>query len=117
MTRASRIEYDAWNALQTDGLEDWSWDSIYPYQLKAETFTPPTEEVANATSATWDASNHGTGGPIHYSYPEFGFPQISLWSPTLQNLNVSVREDAYGGETLGISGMSCYSSPSLATAS
>lgn len=58
MTRASKIEYDAWNSLQTDGLVDWSWDSIYPYQLRAETFDRPNQDFQNATGVTYNMSSH-----------------------------------------------------------
>lgn len=52
-----------------DGAENWSWESFYAAMKKSETFTPPTHDVAKEANITWDASDHGTGGPIYASYP------------------------------------------------
>lgn len=31
MTRASEIEYNAWDSLQNDSLYSWDWDTVFPY--------------------------------------------------------------------------------------
>jgi choline dehydrogenase len=52
-----------------DGAENWSWDSLYAAMKKSETFVPPDGAVVQDAGITWDASSHGTDGPIHMSYP------------------------------------------------
>lgn len=52
-----------------DGAENWSWDSLFAAMKKSETFTPPTTAIAEEADISWDASSHGTSGPIHMSYP------------------------------------------------
>lgn len=52
-----------------DGADNWSWQSLYAAMKKSETFTPPIDSVIQEAGITWDASTHGTSGPIHVSYP------------------------------------------------
>lgn len=52
-----------------DGAENWSWDSFYAAMKKSETFTPPSSAVGQEADITWNAADHGTGGPIQASYP------------------------------------------------
>lgn len=52
-----------------DGAENWSWESFYAAMKKSETFTPPSDSIADEASIEWDSSDHGTQGPIHASYP------------------------------------------------
>ena len=52
-----------------DGAENWGWESFYAAMRQSETFTPPSEEIAQEAQITWNTSDHGTDGPIHASYP------------------------------------------------
>jgi choline dehydrogenase len=71
MIRPSEIEINAWQEMlgNMDGAENWSWDSLYAAMQKSETYTPPDSAVVEEAAITWEASNHGTNGPIHMSYP------------------------------------------------
>jgi choline dehydrogenase len=71
MIRPSEIEINAWQEMlgNMDGAENWSWDSLYTAMKKSETYTPPDSAVVEEAAITWEASNHGTNGPIHMSYP------------------------------------------------
>lgn len=69
--RPSQVEVEAWQSLISgqDGADNWSWDSFYAAMEKSETFTAPTSDIQATAGITYDASVHGTAGPIHYSYP------------------------------------------------
>jgi choline dehydrogenase len=71
MTRPGEIEINAWKEMvgDMDGAENWSWDSFFAAMKKSETFTPPTDAVLQEAAITWNASSHGSNGPIHASYP------------------------------------------------
>lgn len=71
MNRPGEIEVKAWNDMlgDMDGADSWTWDSFYAAMKKSEAFSPPTDAVAQEAGITWDASSHGSKGPIHMSYP------------------------------------------------
>ncbi len=71
LNRPGEIEINAWNALLGDmsGADNWTWDTLFAAMKKSETFTPPVAAVAEEGDITWDASSHGSKGPIHMSYP------------------------------------------------
>ncbi|KAK5559075.1 hypothetical protein LTR46_003264 [Exophiala xenobiotica] len=71
MNRPGEIEVNAWQTMlgDMDGADNWSWDSLFAAMKKSETFSPPTQEIAQEASITYDASSHGSNGPIHMSYP------------------------------------------------
>ena len=72
MTRPGEDEVNAWNDMlgDMDGADNWSWDSFYAALKKSETFTPPTDGVVDEAGIVWNASHHGTDGPIHTTYPD-----------------------------------------------
>jgi choline dehydrogenase-like flavoprotein len=45
------------------GDPGWGWDSLLSYFMKAETFTPPDEQIREKYGIEWDESVHGTNGP------------------------------------------------------
>lgn len=71
MNRPGEIEVDAWKNMlgDMDGADNWSWDSLFAAMKKSETFSPPTQEIAQEAAITYDTSSHGSKGPIHMSYP------------------------------------------------
>ncbi len=71
MNRPGEIEVNAWQVMlgDMDGADNWSWDSLFAAMKKSETFGPPTQEIAQEAGITYDASSHGSHGPIHMSYP------------------------------------------------
>ncbi|KAJ5463197.1 hypothetical protein N7475_008141 [Penicillium sp. IBT 31633x] len=103
MTRPGRDEINAWKDMlgDMDGADNWSWDSFYAAMKKSETFAPPTDEVVDEAGITWNASNHGTEGPIHTTYPDYTFPEVGQWSTALQSMGIDISADMYGGENWG----------------
>lgn len=71
MNRPGEIEINAWQEMlgDMDGADHWSWSSFYAAMKKSETFTPPTDSVAQEAGMTWNAGSFGNNGPIHLSYP------------------------------------------------
>ncbi|OGE56648.1 hypothetical protein PENARI_c003G02215 [Penicillium arizonense] len=103
MTRPGKEEINAWKDMLGDmaGAENWSWDSFYAAMKKSETFVPPTDDVAKEAGITWNASTHGTDGPIRMGYPGFTFPEVGYWSTSLDNMGIAISENMYGGDTFG----------------
>ncbi|KXG50149.1 Glucose-methanol-choline oxidoreductase [Penicillium griseofulvum] len=103
MTRPGEDEINAWKDMlgDMDGADNWSWESFYASLKKSETFTPPTDGVVDEARITWDASNHGTNGPIHTTYPDYTFPEVGDWLTSLETLGIEISDDMYGGETWG----------------
>ena len=84
-----------------EGADNWSWDSLFAAMKKSETFTPPSDAIAQQGDITWDASSHGADGPIHMSWPGYTFPVVGDWSTAVQNAGVAISQDTYGGQNWG----------------
>lgn len=71
LTRPGEDEINAWQGMlgDMDGADNWGWDSFYGAMKKSENFTPPSGNIAQQGGISWDASDHGSSGPIHASYP------------------------------------------------
>lgn len=74
LVRPSKTELDAWRdiiAPQGDftAASNWNWDSMYGYMKKAENFTAPGAAASSIVNISYDASTHGSGGPMQVSYP------------------------------------------------
>ncbi|GIJ89146.1 hypothetical protein Asppvi_008076 [Aspergillus pseudoviridinutans] len=63
--RAEDVQLDAWQSIGNDG---WNWTSLFPYYLKSENLTLPTAAQTEA-GATYDASVHGSRGPLKVAFP------------------------------------------------
>ncbi|EXJ84155.1 hypothetical protein A1O3_04822 [Capronia epimyces CBS 606.96] len=103
MNRPGEHELNAWQDLVSDldGADNWTWDSFYAAMKKSETFTPPVDGVVQEAAITWDASSHGSKGPIHQSYPGYTFPYVGKWSTAAQAAGVPLTNDPYGGQNWG----------------
>ncbi|CAI7609380.1 unnamed protein product [Penicillium viridicatum] len=103
MTRPGEDEINAWKDMlgDMDGADNWSWDSFFAAMKKSETFTPPVDDVIDEAGIVWNASNHGTNGPIHTSYPDYTFPEVGDWLKSLQAMGIDISANMYGGENLG----------------
>ena len=66
--RPSQVEIDTWAGL-IDGGDKWKWDNYFQGLKDSENFTPPSSDVQTIAKIEYDASSHGTGGPIHATYP------------------------------------------------
>ncbi|KAJ9231419.1 CAZyme family AA3 [Paecilomyces variotii] len=103
LTRPGEIEINAWRDLlgDMDGAENWEWDSFFAAMKKSENFTAPSSDVAKTGDIEWDASDHGTQGPIHASYPGYMFEQVGQWVQSLANVGVAISNQMYNGEPWG----------------
>lgn len=103
LNRPGQIEVDAWSSMLggMDGADNWSWDSLFAAMKKSENFSPPFDNIASEGDIQWDASSHGTGGPIDMSWPGWTFPQIGDWWTATQNAGIAGSNDTYGGENWG----------------
>ncbi|KAJ9227079.1 CAZyme family AA3 [Paecilomyces variotii] len=103
LTRPGEIEINAWRDLlgDMDGAENWEWDSFFAAMKKSENFTAPSSDVAKTGDIEWDASDHGTQGPIHASYPGYMFKQVGQWVQSLANVGVAISNQMYNGEPWG----------------
>ncbi|KAG9222139.1 hypothetical protein CCMSSC00406_0009590 [Pleurotus cornucopiae] len=105
-TRPAQIEVDAWSTLvasdDSDAAKAWGWTSFLSAMKKSEHFTPPGSDVRNLADIHYEPSNHGTGGPLHISYPGYTFSQYRDWLVTLNNVGVPDSEGAGGGSTEGV---------------
>ncbi|EGX89036.1 choline dehydrogenase, putative [Cordyceps militaris CM01] len=97
--RASRQDYDAWEAL---GNRGWGWDSLLPFFKKSETFHPPSETLATNFDVRHDASSLGTGGPIHISYNEEYSASHCLWHQTLNSVGIPTNVAHTAGSNVGV---------------
>ncbi|KAF4620899.1 hypothetical protein D9613_001210 [Agrocybe pediades] len=98
--RAERAQYDSWGAINNND-PNWTWDNLLPYFKKLEDFTPPNEFQTKVGGARFQPQFHGTntntslpgGGRVKIGFPNFFFPQSTLWrtasglkpSPDLDN--------------------------------
>ncbi|KGO75825.1 Glucose-methanol-choline oxidoreductase [Penicillium italicum] len=104
MTRPGQDEINAWKDMlgDMDGADNWAWDSFYAAMKKSETFNPPTDQdVIEEAGLVWNASLHGTDGPIHTTYPDYTFPEVGNWLKSLQSMGIPISANMYGGENLG----------------
>ena len=103
LNRPGEIEINAWQDLIAgmDDSDNWSWDAFYAAMKKSETFTPPVSSAAQTADIAFDASSHGTSGPIHYSYPGYQFAMNGEWSDAAASQGVAPSTDTYGGENWG----------------
>ncbi|KAI8653744.1 hypothetical protein LRP88_00516 [Fusarium phalaenopsidis] len=97
--RASKDDYDAWEAL---GNEGWGWEGLLPFFKKSETFHPPSAHVQKLQNVSHDADTFGSSGPIQVSYPTDYSPTHSLWHPTLNAVGVETNSSHVGGSNVGV---------------
>ncbi|PSK60283.1 Long-chain-alcohol oxidase FAO3 [Elsinoe australis] len=96
--RGSAHDYDRWAALGNDG---WSWQDLLPFFKKSESFTPPSQSIVNEYGVKFDASAHGTRGPIQASYSPWFWPSTKNYADAAGELNINIPLDGQNGEALG----------------
>ncbi|EOR03672.1 hypothetical protein J056_003129 [Wallemia ichthyophaga EXF-994] len=99
MTRSIKDEHDAWAELVDD--DGWNWDSLLPYFRRYENFSPPASDLKDNLSIEVKDSAHGYDGPIQISFPQYNYPQNSLWQETFNNLGVESDSDPFSGKNIG----------------
>lgn len=90
--RASKVEYDAWEALGNPG---WNWNSMIKYMKKAENFT-------GANTATYGSKGVGFKGPVQTVVNRFIPEYQHDWIPTLERWGVPKNLESLGGDPLGV---------------
>lgn len=95
--RGGAVDYDAWEALGNPG---WGWDGILPFFQKSETFTPPSA-LAEEFSITFNASAHGSSGPISSAYPNNLWPSMKNFFRAWRELGISYTADGNDGNAFG----------------
>ncbi|KAH9483280.1 Pyranose dehydrogenase 3, partial [Psilocybe cubensis] len=65
-TRGSQDDFDRW--ANVTGDSGWSWNSLIPYILKSEKWTPPVD--GHDTHGQFDPTVHGFNGMVSTSLPD-----------------------------------------------
>jgi choline dehydrogenase-like flavoprotein len=89
--RTSVAELDAWEKL---GNKGWSWKTLYPAMLKAETFLPSPE---------YGVEGVGKTGPIQTLINRIFPRHQSTWIPTLNKLGLATNRESLNGKPIGVS--------------
>lgn len=99
-TRAEDVQIDAWQAIGNTG---WTWESLFPYYLKAENLTIPTMSQVEF-GATYNPAYHSGTGPLDVAFTEMvNSTFLNLLNETFQSLGVPWSEDVNGGKMRGLS--------------
>lgn len=98
--RHSDIEQNTWADLIND-QQDWTWDKMLDAMKKSETFTPPNQATTSLFSVPFDASSHGTDGPVHVSYPQATYPQVGAFLNSSNNVGIPLSSNPDAGESWG----------------
>ncbi|KAF5360138.1 hypothetical protein D9758_011326 [Tetrapyrgos nigripes] len=85
----SRPTLAGMNAVEALGNPGWGWDDFLPMMQRSETFTPPNAQQM-ALGASFNASVHGTSGPVGVSFPN------PMLAPQVQNAAKNTTENIYG---------------------
>jgi len=87
--RGNQESYNAWNTIGDSG---WDWAALLPYFQRvglnilgshvltipqSETYTPKSYSGAVVEPSPFNASVHGSSGPVQVSYPNYLWPQTS----------------------------------------
>jgi len=69
--RPSEIEVDAWSALASDGgaAKAWTWNEFFKALEKAESFSPPKDDIKALAHISTDGQSTNERGPIRTGYP------------------------------------------------
>ncbi|KAL1734807.1 GMC oxidoreductase [Schizophyllum commune] len=105
MVRPSEVEINAWHDIvaedDEDGAQYWTWDALHKAMNKAETYSPPSSDIASLARIDDDSSVHGSDGPLHVSYPGYSFEAVSQYQSALESLGVPHNPSPDGGQTHG----------------
>ncbi|KAJ2926554.1 hypothetical protein H1R20_g10544, partial [Candolleomyces eurysporus] len=101
-TRGSRSDYDSWGRMSGD-MKTWSWDTLKPWILKHETWTPPVG--GRDPTGQYDPRYHGAQGPLRVTLPwsdEDDFDRRVVRNAELQK-EFEARLDMNDGTPTGLS--------------
>ncbi|KAA1477083.1 GMC oxidoreductase [Dentipellis sp. KUC8613] len=95
------------NAVEELGNPGWNWDRFHEYSKKAETFHPPSREMAVSQQLANHLHDYGQHGPIETGFMNVQSGWDSLLLDTLKTMKVKPAEAPFGGRVNGT-----YFSPS-----
>ncbi|KAI9800256.1 MAG: hypothetical protein M1833_003370 [Piccolia ochrophora] len=99
--RGGADDYNAWEALGNPG---WNWDSLLPYFIKSENYTPVfSEQIAQDLSINFNPAVHGSDGYVHVSYPKYFYSQSRNLFSGMEQLGVPIVFDPNDGTNAGAS--------------
>ncbi|KAI9725227.1 MAG: hypothetical protein M1828_003408 [Chrysothrix sp. TS-e1954] len=104
--RGGQGDYNDWVTL---GNKGWGWSDLLPYFMKAslkaynsETYTPVfSEAIAEQYSINYNASVHGTSGPVNVSFPKYFYNTSVNFFQGLNQMGVPTVYDPNDGSTAG----------------
>lgn len=98
-THASQKDIDNWGAL---GNRGWSWQELFPYFQKSETYHSPPAAISDQVDTTFiEPAVHGHDGPVHDSFPPFYDNFYKAFEPTYKNLGLGPTGDPKDGLAIG----------------
>ncbi|KAJ8078017.1 hypothetical protein PM082_000219 [Marasmius tenuissimus] len=101
--RPSEIEVEAWSALASDGgaAKAWSWNEFFKAMEKAESFSPPKDDIRTLGQISTNGQATDETGPIHTGFPGFMFDTVGEFSNALNQAGVATNSDPYSGQSWG----------------
>ncbi|WOO81976.1 Dehydrogenase xptC [Vanrija pseudolonga] len=99
--RGDSGEYDDWAALNPGANQTWNWAEMQKYINKAEQFHAPPQAQATQFNMKYDASVHGTSGPIQAGFSQYIYPFTSNWIPAWNAMGLPAH-DLADGSTRGV---------------
>lgn len=98
-THASQQDIDDWGRL---GISGWSWNELFPYYLKSETYNAPPASVSAQVDTTFiKPALHGENGPVQNSFPPIYDNFYKDFEPTYESLGLGPTGDPKGGLAIG----------------
>ncbi|KAF9510528.1 GMC oxidoreductase [Hydnum rufescens UP504] len=96
--RASKEEYDAFEALGSNG---WNWESFLKYVTKSQTLIPSDDEFSEKFNTKLVDGIHGTSGPIKKSHSPWQGDLSIPFFQTLETFGLERNPDATTGLATG----------------
>ncbi|WFC99585.1 hypothetical protein MYAM1_002330 [Malassezia yamatoensis] len=96
--RNSQTEQNIWNSLAGG---NWGWSSFLSAMKKSESFSAPLKSIAKSEHIKYDASSHGSNGPIHTTWPAVTYKPIGAFIRAAQSAGTEFNNDPYNGQNWG----------------
>ncbi|PBK86387.1 alcohol oxidase [Armillaria gallica] len=103
--RASKFEYDAWDAFASD--KGWNWEGLLPYFRKSTAITAdqlntfPGISAADASAGN-NPEYSGFDGPIQLSYNKVDPETVPIYVKTLNKMGIHTNPSPENGELNGV---------------
>lgn len=97
--RGDKADYDAWERLGNPG---WNWKSLFPYFLRSEKFTIPTD-AQRSVGISYNPCYHGDKGQLNTGFP-YQVENSSFYNAaqkSCEKLGFRLNKDLNGGNVRG----------------